>query len=226
MWDPVTHVERKRGYIHASYGHYYVMQGDEEALNWKELESEARREVVSRQWEGDISPYYPLSWELFAKAEFPPREQDKEKETYLAVDDEGRVLVRHLEYGKPVDQWQEPEAYITHFRDRYYVQNNDEDGIALNWRALEPEARAVVERMGEEFHDRYIVECPPEIARKALFQPTEEFSLEDFFREEEQASSLKMPSTEAIKIEMPSLQKEEQISSLRVDSTHEIDFGR
>lgn len=204
MWDPITYAPRERGYVFAAFGHCYVARDDENgescqlALNWQALEKEAQQEVLSNQWDGNDGPYYFLSWKLLEKAEFPPREKDKEKETCIAVDDGGRVFVRHLEHGKPVDQWQEPEAYITHFRtgDRYYVENND-DGIALNWRALEPEARAAVERMGEEFRDRYIVECPPELAKQAVFQPTEEFSLDDFLREEERASSLRTDNTQA-----------------------------
>jgi hypothetical protein len=208
MWDPITYASHERGYIFLGFGHYYVMRDGENesswqvASNWKALEKEAQQAVLSSPWTEDDNPYSPLTWSLLEKAEFPPREQDKAQETYLAGDGQGRFFVRHLEYGKPVDQWREVETYIAHDieESRYIVENKD--GIALNWEALEPEARAAVVQMGEEFQDRYIVECPPELAQKAIFLPNEELDLEPF------------PWEEA------------QTPSLRSDVTHDFDFGR
>jgi hypothetical protein len=200
MWDPITYASRERGYIYEGFGHYYVMRDGENesswqvASNWQALEKEAQQEVVSRQWSGDDSPYYPLPWNLLEKAEFPPR-QDKAQETHIAGDGEGRFFVRHLEYGKPIDKWREIETYIAHDIEegRYIVENKD--GIAINWEELEPEARAAVAQMDEEFQNRYIVECPPELAQKAVFLPTEELDLEPFFWEETQASSPRIDVT-------------------------------
>lgn len=178
MYDPMAHVPRERGYIYNQFGHYYVMRDGAYALNWKELEGEARHEVLSHQWSGDISSFYPLTWNLLEKADFPPREQDKMQETCIVGDGENRFYVRHLEYGKPVDQWRELEVYICHDieESRYIVESKD--GIALNWEALELEARAVVSQLGEDFQHCYVVECPTELAEKARFLTVEESDLE------------------------------------------------
>jgi hypothetical protein len=73
MWEPGTFVSRQEGYIYANYGHYYVMREGVTARNWRELEVEAQDSILSRQWSGDSSPYYPLTRELAQRADFPPR---------------------------------------------------------------------------------------------------------------------------------------------------------
>src|SRR5260370_3836200 len=98
MWDPITYTPHERGYIYVGFSHSHVMRDGANALNWKMLEGEAQQVVSSRQWSGDISPYYPLTWDLLEKAEFPWREQDKVQETYQVGDGQGRFFERHLEY--------------------------------------------------------------------------------------------------------------------------------
>src|SRR5260370_42406268 len=92
MWDPITYVLHERGYIYTNFGHCYVMRDGVNALNWQGLEAEAQRVVLSRQWSGDSSPYYPLTWDLLEKAEFARREQDKAQATYQIGDGEARFF--------------------------------------------------------------------------------------------------------------------------------------
>jgi hypothetical protein len=214
MWDPITYIPRERGYIYAEFGHYYVMRDDGLASNWRALEAEAQQVVSSHQWGGDHSSCYPLTWDLLEKADFIPREQDKAQETYIVGDGGGRFFVRHLEYGKPVDQWREVEVYITHFieEDRYRVENKD--GIALNWEELEAEARAAVAQMGEEFQDRYVLECPPGLAEKAEFAPVEEIDLEHFAWEDDEAFLQRSYEASVLS------------QTMRTDNVYDLDFGR
>jgi hypothetical protein len=67
MWDPKTFVSRQEGYIYVSYGHAYVMRENLTARK----EQEAQDSIVSRQWSGDSSLYYPLTRVLAQRADFP-----------------------------------------------------------------------------------------------------------------------------------------------------------
>src|SRR5437016_2001160 len=73
MWDPETYVPRQEGYIYANFGRFYVEREGLLARNWQALEPDAQRAVLSRQWSGDISGYYPLTRKLAQKANFSPR---------------------------------------------------------------------------------------------------------------------------------------------------------
>src|SRR5579859_4697597 len=98
MWDPLKYVPSDRGYIEVYDDRYYVMRDDRTAFNWRELEPEAKQESLSSPWHKENNPYYyPLSWDLMAKAKFLPREEDLPKETYIVGDNQWRFFVRHLE---------------------------------------------------------------------------------------------------------------------------------
>lgn len=203
-WNPMTDVPHERGYIEVGHDHCFVMRDGLCALNWRWLEKQARQSVAARSGSGDHSSFYPLTWDLLKKADFPSRPQDKAQETYVARDDDGRFFVRHLERGKPIDDWREVKTYIVHDKegDRYTVESKD--GPARNWQALDAEARAAVGQMGEEFRDRRVVECPPELAAKAVFLPAGELE----------------PDSAPLPWEEP------QTIPLERSTTHDLDFGR